>query len=143
MRPGLGSLDSLISSGAQTRISAITGRLIRKTEPQKKRSRSRPPRIGPKAAPAEKAEAQTATAIIRCRWSGKRWRISESVEGIRVAPATPSRARARISISAETLKAATAEAAPKAAEPIISRRRRPIRSPSEPMVTRRPAIMNP
>ena len=38
---------------------------------------------------------------------------------------------------------AAEEAAPKAAEPIISRRRRPIRSPSEPMVTRRPAIMNP
>ena len=99
--------------------------------------------MGPKAAPAEKAEAQTATAIIRCRWSGNRCRISERVEGISVAPATPSRARAAISISAETLKAATAEAAPKAAEPIISSRRRPLRSPSDPMVTSKPAIMNP
>ena len=64
------------------------------------------------------------------------------VEGMIVAPATPSRARATISISGLEAYAATTDATPNAAAPISSSRRRPIRSPSVPIVTRKPASMN-
>ena len=70
-------------------------------------------------------------------------RISESVDGISVAPAMPSSARVAISISAEVENAASTEQAPKAAPPISSSRRRPMRSPSVPMVIRQPAIRKP
>ena len=70
-------------------------------------------------------------------------RISDSVEGASVAPATPSSARVAISISALVENAASTEAAPKAAAPISSSLRRPMRSPSVPMVIRQPAIMKP
>jgi hypothetical protein len=69
--------------------------------------------------------------------------ISERVEGPSVAAATPSRARAAMSISALVEKAASTEAAPNPAAPIISRRRRPMRSPSLPIVISRPAIRKP
>lgn len=69
--------------------------------------------------------------------------IRDSVEGMSVAPATPSRARATISHRALGAKAAKTEAAPKAAIPIISSRRRPIRSPSVPIVIRKPAMKKP
>ena len=70
-------------------------------------------------------------------------RISDRVDGARVAPATPSRARVAISISALVEKAASTEATPNAAAPISSSRRRPIRSPSVPMVISEPATRNP
>jgi hypothetical protein len=69
--------------------------------------------------------------------------ISASVDGMSVAPATPSRARAPISMAGFVANAATTDASPKAAPPIISSFRRPMRSPSVPMVTRNPATMNP
>ena len=69
--------------------------------------------------------------------------ISAMVDGISVAPATPSSARAAISISALVEKAATTEAAANAAAPISRSLRRPIRSPRVPIVTRNPAIRNP
>jgi hypothetical protein len=70
-------------------------------------------------------------------------RISDRVPGARVAPAIPSRARVAISIPALVEKAARMEATAKAAAPIRSSRRRPIRSPSVPMVIREPATTNP
>jgi hypothetical protein len=70
-------------------------------------------------------------------------RISDRVEGARVAPATPSSARVTMSISALVDMAATTEATPNVAAPIISSRRRPIRSPSVPMVISDPATRNP
>ena len=70
-------------------------------------------------------------------------RIRESVEGARVAPAMPSSARVAISISALVEKAASTEAAPNAAAPIMSSRRRPIRSPRVPMVISEPATRKP
>ena len=68
------------------------------------------------------------------RGSANMLKISASVDGASVAPATPSSARAAISIGALVEKAASTEAAPNAAAPIISSRRRPIRSPSVPIV---------
>jgi hypothetical protein len=70
-------------------------------------------------------------------------RISESVDGASVAPASPSSARVTMSISALVENAATTEAMPNAAAPIRSSRRRPIRSPSVPMVMSDPATRNP
>ena len=61
-------------------------------------------------------------------------RISESVEGASVAPATPSSARVAISIPALVEKAASTDATPKQAAPISSSLRRPMRSPSVPIV---------
>ena len=60
-----------------------------------------------------------------------------------MAPEIPSKARVRISILAEVEKAASTEATPNAAAPISSSLRRPMRSPSVPMVIRKPAIMKP
>ena len=70
-------------------------------------------------------------------------RISESVDGARVAAATPRSARAAISIAALSEKAASTEAAPNAAAPIRSSRRRPIRSPRVPIVMSEPATRKP
>lgn len=81
---------------------------------------------------------------IRC-WAASRniVRSSENSEGIRVAPAMPSRARAMMSICALTEKAATTDIAAKAAEPISISLRGPTLSPRRPMVTRNPAIRKP
>ena len=85
------------------------------------------------------------TPIAKVRWFASRnmLRISESVDGAIVAPAIPSSARDTISISALVENAARSEASPKATAPISSRRRRPMRSPSVPMVMSIPATMNP
>jgi hypothetical protein len=84
-----------------------------------------------------------AIAVARCRGSWNMLRIKASVDGISVAPATPSTARAAISISGLVDHAATSDAAPNAVAPIISSLRRPMRSPSVPIVTRKPASRKP
>jgi hypothetical protein len=86
---------------------------------------------------------QTPIANVRCWSSWNMLRISESVDGAIVAPAIPSSAREAMSISALVENALSREAAPKATAPMRSRRRRPIRSPSVPIVIRAPATMNP
>ena len=95
------------------------------------------------ALPAEKAEIQTPIATARWRWSWNIAKISDSVEGARVAPAIPSSARLTISMSGLVENAASSETAPNAAAPMSRSRRRPIRSPSVPIVIRNPATMNP
>ena len=70
-------------------------------------------------------------------------KISESVDGASVAPAMPSRARLAMSISGVVEKAASIESAPNAAAPMSSSLRRPMRSPSVPIVMRKPATMKP
>ncbi len=70
-------------------------------------------------------------------------RISASVDGISVAPPMPSTARAAISCSGVCAYAAATDARPNAIAPKISSRRRPIRSPSEPIVISSPASTNP
>lgn len=140
--PGDGSRDSGSRNGATSRKTAMTGTFIRNTEPHQNRSSRIPPTTGPRAAPPENAMAHTAMAVRRSARSGKIVRISPSVEGIRVAPPTPSSARAAMSISAEEAKAAARDAAPKSGAPISRIRRRPIRSPREPMKISRPASRN-
>ena len=86
---------------------------------------------------------QTAMATPRWWSSWNMLLIRASVDGISVAPAMPSSARVTISISGPVEYAAATDATANALPPIISSRRRPIRSPSVPIVIRKPAIMKP
>ena len=121
----------------------MTGTAMRNTEPHQKKCSSRPPSAGPSAAPAEKLITQTPIAAVRCRSSRNILRISESVEGASVEAAIPSSPRATMSIATLVAKAASTEASPNIAAPIISSRRRPMRSPTMPMVSRKPASRKP
>lgn len=95
------------------------------------------------ATPTENVVIHNAIAKVRC-WSLRNIvRMSAKVEGIKVAPATPSAARAAMNISGVVDRAAQTDAAMKATEPTSSSRRRPMRSPIPPIVTNSPAIMNP
>jgi hypothetical protein len=69
-------------------------------------------------------------------------RTIDSVDGISVAPATPSSTRAAISQPGPGAKAASSDAAPNPAVPISSSLRRPIRSASVPIVISSPARAN-
>jgi hypothetical protein len=69
--------------------------------------------------------------------------MSESVDGAMVAPAIPSSPRATISISALFENAARRDMTAKAADPISRSLRRPMRSPSAPMIRSAPAARNP
>ena len=121
----------------------MTGTASRNTEPHQKNWSRKPPTSGPMAAPTEKLEIQMPIANVRCFASWNMLRISDMVDGINVAPAIPRMARVTISISALFEKAARIDAAANAPAPIISSRRRPIRSPNVPIVMSEPAIMNP
>jgi hypothetical protein len=83
--------------------------------------------------------------MAKVRWRGTRnmLRISDRVDGASVAPAIPRTARVRIRVPVLRDIAATTEAAPNAAAPMSRSRRRPIRSPRFPIVTRKPATKNP
>jgi hypothetical protein len=141
--PASGSRYSGSSHGPSSSSKAITGTATRNTAPQWNHSISAPPTSGPMAAPSEKLAIHTPMAKRRCCSSWNMLRIRDIVDGASVAPAMPSNARVAISISALREKAASAEAAPKAAAPINSSRRRPMRSPSVPIVIRKPATMKP
>ena len=121
----------------------MNGTLIRKTEPHQKCSTRKPLSTGPSAIPLMVALVQTATAVRRCFSSWNMLRISASVEGISVAPATPWTARAVISSAALCEYAAPSDARLNARAPASSSRRRPIRSPSDPMVMSSPASTKP
>ena len=121
----------------------MTGTLIKNTAPHQKYSRIAPPSSGPIAPPSEKAMIQILIAVVRSRASRNMLRISESVDGARVAPAIPRSARETISMAALRENAARIDAAPKRTAPIKSSRRRPMRSPSVPIVMSEPASRKP
>ncbi len=98
--PAFSSRDSGRSTGPRISNSTMTGTLIRKTEPHQKASSSSPPTIGPAARPPVNAAVHTPTATRRWVSSRNIVRSSASVEGARVAPPTPSSARAAMSVSA-------------------------------------------
>ena len=89
------------------------------------------------------AENTTATADPWARGSGNSSVTRASADGMSVAPAIPSAARAAMSSSGVGANAAASDATPNAAAPTSRSRRRPMRSPSVPMVTRKPATRNP
>ena len=138
-RPGFGSRDSGISAGPSSSSGRMIGTATSRTAPHQKCSTSQPPTIGPRAAPPEKPAAQIATASLRRLGCGKMFRISDSVDGMSMAPNRPSPARPAISHSALGANAVTADTAAKPALPTNSSRRRPILSPREPIATRSPA----
>ncbi len=121
----------------------MTGTAIRKTEPHQKTCSSAPPITGPSAIPTENMVTHSPIAMPRWRGSPNIALISDRVEGIRVAPAIPRAARLTRRASGLVASAATIDATPKAAAPIRSSFRRPMRSPRLPIVTSRPAIMKP
>ncbi|GAA3136210.1 hypothetical protein GCM10020001_068500 [Nonomuraea salmonea] len=142
-RPACGLRDSGSTSQPPTSTTAMTGTLIRNTEPHQKWSSSRPPTTGPIAKPAALMPLQMPIAAVRSPGSVNTFLMMDSVDGMMVAPATPSSARAAISSSGVGAYAVTTEAAPNAAAPISSSRLRPTRSPRLPMVTSRPARAKP
>ena len=141
-RPGAGFLDSGSRIGPRTSRSTIAGRFTRKTEPHQKCSTRTPLMTEPSAMPAVITPDHRPIALERWAGSVKSVRMIASVDGIRVAPPMPSTARAAISVSALSAYAATSEAAPNAAAPTRSSLRRPMRSPSEPIVISSPASTN-
>ena len=86
---------------------------------------------------------QMLMAVVRSRASRNMLRMSERVDGAMVAPATPNTARETINIAALRENAARIDAAPNRTAPIKSSRRRPMRSPSVPIVMSEPASRNP
>jgi hypothetical protein len=82
-------------------------------------------------------------AVARCRASANILLINDSVDGMTAAAPTPISALAPISSSAFGANAASTDATPNVMAPNTSTRRRPIRSPTVPMATSSPAIMNP
>lgn len=86
---------------------------------------------------------QIAMADVRCAGSRNIVLIRARVDGMSVAPATPSRARAAMSVSAVGANAASRDATANAAPPANSSRLRPMRSPTAPIVTRKPAMRKP
>lgn len=143
IRPGSGLRYSGSRNGPAASSSSITGTPSRNTAPHQNHSSSSPPTEGPTAAPLAKHAIHTAMAKPRCRGSRNMLLSSDRLEGVKVAPATPSRARAAISIAGLVAKAAASEARPNAAAPMSSSLRRPMRSARPPMVTRNPATRKP
>ena len=117
---------------------AVSGTLIRKTEPHQKWASSSPPTIGPIATPMPTAVAQMPMALARSRGSNT-LEMMDSVCGMTAAAPRPMAARAKISISGLREYAVSRENRPKAAMPNISIFLRPIRSPITPKVNSRPA----
>ncbi len=141
--PGCGLRCSGSSTMPPTSRTSITGTLIRKTEPHQKCSSSTPPTTGPSAAPAENADAQMPTAMLRSRWSGNSPRISARVAGAKVAPATPSSARVSDQQSRGVDEyAVTAEMIANAVAPQSNSFLWPIRSPRLPMLISSAASTN-
>ena len=143
-RPGSGSRYSGSSRGPTTSSSTITGTASRNTEPHQKLSSSTPPTSGPIAAPTEKlviqiADRDRALPVVVEHVADQRQRRGRE----RRAGDAEQRARRRSASPGSTQNAASTEAAPNAAAPISSSRRRPIRSPSVPIVIRKPATRKP
>ena len=75
------------------------GTASRKTDPHQKCASITPPASGPMAAPDMKQAIQTPIAVARCRGWRNMVPMRARVEGDRAAPATPSVARAAISVA--------------------------------------------
>ena len=101
-RPAAALRYSGSRSGPVASKTTITGTASRKTDPHQKDCNITPPTSGPTAPPRGRLVDQTAMATVRCRSSRNMLLISDSVDGISVAPASPSAARAPTSMLALT-----------------------------------------
>jgi hypothetical protein len=89
------------SMGAATTSTAMTGKPIKNAEPHQKSWSKTPPTTGPMAVPASRQTAHRLMAVAHCAGCRNMVLIRPKAEGIRVAPAIPSSARAPISMPAD------------------------------------------
>src|SRR5919106_2220298 len=137
-RPGFGSRDSGTSHRTNATPIAITGMLMRNTEPHQNDSSSRPPTTGPITTASPTEAVQMPIALPRSSGS-KTLLMIDNVEGITAAPPMPISARATISCSGDCAYADASDARPNRISPTTSIRLRPNRSPSSPNVKSRQA----
>ncbi|GAA2886137.1 hypothetical protein GCM10020220_090420 [Nonomuraea rubra] len=137
-RPGARFLDSGSRNRPKPIARAMTGTFTRNAACQLKCSSSTPPTTGPSAAPTAAIADHTPRAFARSAGSVNRFRIMDSVDGMIMAPPTPSSARTAITSSGLPAASTASEASPNTANPVISIRLRPHRSPSALTVTSSP-----
>src|SRR5215470_2984971 len=94
IRPGSGFFDSGTSSAIAATLTAVTGTLMRNTDPHQKWASSNPPTMGPMAMPMPTATAQIPMARDRSTGSNTLEMI-DSVCGITAAAARPITAQAQ------------------------------------------------
>ena len=126
-RPAPERLSRVSSSSGSTAMP--TGTLIQKIHCQDAASVTAPPMTGPSAAPRPTVAPQRPSAMPR-RCGGVTLAMSVTVSGITIAAPTPWTARAAISTPMPGASAEAALPAVNTVTPMISRRRRPNRSPS-------------
>ena len=133
-----GSFESGTSFGMAISATAAIGTLMRNTAVQLNCSSSQPPLAGPMPTPMPATAAQMPIAFGRSS-AGKTLVMIDSVVGMISAPPTPMSALVAMSMLADSAKADASDALPKMARPATSAPRRLKRSPSAPIVSRRPA----
>ena len=133
-----GSFESGTSFGMAISAAAAIGTLMRNTAVQLNCSSSQPPLAGPMPTPMPATAAQMPIAFGRSS-AGKTLVMIDSVVGMISAPPMPISALVAMSMLADSAKADASDALPKMARPATSAPRRLKRSPSAPIVSRRPA----
>ena len=126
-RPAPERLSRVSSSNGSTAMPM--GTLIQKIHCQDAASVTAPPMTGPSAAPRPAVAPQRPSAMPR-RCGGVTLAMSVTVSGVTIAAPTPWTARAAISAPMPGASAEAALPAVNTMTPMISRRRRPNRSPS-------------
>ena len=134
-----GSREVGTNSWPSTRATTTTGTLTRKTEPHQKCSSSQPPVTGPMATAMPAVADQMAMAWARSFRSVKTLVRIDSVAGMISAAPMPMIARVAMRWLASVANAEAIDAEPMIVRPMARAPRRPNRSPSEPIVSSRPA----
>ena len=138
MRPPAGFRDSCTRASVIAIVAIPIGTLTKKIASQPRPSVSTPPTSGPTATAAPVVAPHSPSAVPR---SGP-WKAtarSASAVANMSAPPTPWSARARLSMSGEPASPQSRDAAVKIAIPVTNTRRRPIRSATDPPVSRNAA----
>src|SRR5271154_4196219 len=137
----LGSRDSLTWLSVNTTAHTPIGTFTKKIHGQPMPAVITPPTTGPTATAAPMTAPNTPKATPRSLpWKASASSASE-VANI-IAPPTPCTARARFSASGLPARPQTAEEAVKTTRPAVNTRLRPIRSATEPAVSRNAASVN-
>ena len=140
-RRAFGSRDSTTRDNVIATAAIPIGTLMKKIHSQPMPEVMIPPTTGPIATAAPVTAPNTPKAVPRSRpW--KAWASSASEVAYIIAPPTPCTARARLSISGVVESPQTAEEAVNTISPSVNTRRRPIRSATEPAVSRKAASVS-
>ena len=137
-RASSGSFDFGTRNQPPTKATAMTGRLMRNTDPNQKCVRRKPLASGPNAPATPVVAAQIAIALARSP-AGKTFTRIDSVDGMISAAPRPMTARQPMICQVSVAWEANAAATKKVASPSCSAPLRPNRSPSAPVVNRSPA----